>query len=222
MRRDAGMGDRAAFLERVRSQLAGGLPDNPLRPVTGLGEPVPAVTYALDTSDPVARFVEAARGAAAEVHDGVDAGALLARICARTQARSAVVSRDPECDGVTEMLADLGVAVVDPTDRAAVAAADLGVTGAAYGIALTGSLVVDSARAGGRSASLLPPVHLALLDRSRILPDAGALLRHLPERLPGGLPSNLVLITGPSRSADIELQLTVGVHGPRELVIGLR
>jgi L-lactate dehydrogenase complex protein LldG len=85
----------------------------------------------------------------------------------------------------------------------------------------TASTSLWGRRAGSRTASLLPPVHLALVRRDAIVATPGDLLRHLPERLPDGLPSNLVLITGPSRSADIELQLTVGVHGPRELVIGL-
>ena len=106
-------------------------------------------------------------------------------------------------------------------DIAATAGADLGITGAVCGIALTGSLIVGSGRAGARTASLLPGVHLALLPRDAILPTPGHLFRDLPATLPDGLPSNLVLITGPSRSADIEMQLTIGVHGPRHLVIGL-
>ena len=58
-------------------------------------------------------------------------------------------------------------------------------------------------------------MHLALVPASRILASPSALWRHLPERFPDGLPSQLVFITGPSRSADIEFTLTVGVHGPK-------
>lgn len=97
-------------------------------------------------------------------------------------------------------------------------AADLGVTGAVCGIALTGTIVVDSSRAGGRLASLLPPLHLALLPIDAMVADAGEVLRALPARR---LPSNLVFVTGPSKSADTELVLTVGVHGPRKVVVAL-
>jgi L-lactate dehydrogenase complex protein LldG len=217
----AGFGDRRAFLSRVRGRLAGGIPDNPLRPVVGAGQPVPRIRYRTDSADPVDRFVGAARAVAAEVVVGTARDDLIRRVCGAGGVRRAVASRDPECEGVAELLRVLGVEVVAPGDTEAVAAADLGITGALYGLALTGSLVVDSQRAGTRTGSLLPPRHLALLRRDAILPDAGDLWRHLPQRLPAGLPANLVLITGPSRSADIELQLTIGVHGPWELVIGL-
>jgi L-lactate dehydrogenase complex protein LldG len=215
------LGDREAFLGRVRERLHAGIPDNPLRPVADLGGVVPPVDYAVDVSDPVAAFSAAAGALGAEVHEVDDASSLVREVCGELGARRAVVSRDPECDGVADLLGELGVAVVAPGDIGETAESELGITGAAYGIALTGSLVVDSRRAGARTASLLPPVHLALLRKPAILPTAGDLFRHLPDRLPDGLPSNLVLITGPSRSADIELQLTIGVHGPRRLVIGL-
>ena len=215
------MSGRDAFIARVRERLAGGIPDNPLRPVADLGGVVPPVAYAADLGDPVASFTAAATALGAEVVAGTPAHDLVRRVCAERGVQRAVVSDDPECAGVAEVLRDSGVTVVALGDTAATATADLGVTGTAYGIALTGSLVVDSRRAGGRAASLLPPVHLALLPAAAILPTPGDLFRHLGERVPDGLGSNLVLITGPSRSADIELQLTVGVHGPRELLIGL-
>ena len=82
-------------------------------------------------------------------------------------------------------------------------------------------MVVSSARAGGRSASLLPPVHLALLPASRVLASASELWRRMGEHFPDGPPSQLVFISGPSRSADIEFTLTVGVHGPKRVWLGL-
>jgi L-lactate utilization protein LutC len=64
-------------------------------------------------------------------------------------------------------------------------------------------------------------VHLALLPQRRIVPTPGDLLRGWSEERLEVLGSNVVLITGPSRSADIELQLTVGVHGPERVLIAL-
>lgn len=215
-----GKGDRAAFLAHVTERVHGGLPDNPVRPLTAEAAP-PRIAYAVDLDDRVDAFTRALESLTGTVEDATDRAGLISRVVAERDVKRAVVSNDPECDGVEDLLRDLGVEVVALGDVASSAEADLGVTGAAYGIALTGSLVIDSSRAGARTASLLPPIHLALLRRDAILPDPGALLRDLAARLPGGLPSNLVLVTGPSKSADIELILTIGVHGPRELVVGL-
>ena len=108
---------------------------------------------------------------------------------------------------------------VEPLSIEAAARADLGVTSATYGFATTGSVVQESDVAGGRTASLLPPVHLCVLPADRLVPSTAALLRTLGA--PGRLPSNLVVITGPSRSGDIEQIITLGVHGPTALHIAL-
>jgi L-lactate dehydrogenase complex protein LldG len=97
--------------------------------------------------------------------------------------------------------------------------ADVGVTFADYAVANTGTLALVSGGERHRLASLLPPVHVCLLDPSLILPDLGALLRRVAElrHARGDLPHALTLISGPSRTADIEHTVTTGVHGPREL-----
>jgi L-lactate dehydrogenase complex protein LldG len=68
--------------------------------------------------------------------------------------------------------------------------------------------------------SLVPPIHCALLDVDRICSTLHELIA--TERWAGGMPTNALLITGPSKSADIEQTLTYGVHGPRELIVLLR
>ena len=65
-----------------------------------------------------------------------------------------------------------------------------------------------------RVASLLPPVHVAIVERQQIVPDVIDAVAHLSRLETDQLPSNAVLITGPSKTGDIELQLTTGVHGP--------
>ena len=215
-------GDREAFLTRLRQRLAEPA-EPPLRPIAPWSGSVGAVGYRADLSDRVAAFeraLEAVAGQARRLAGRAERDALLAEICAAHTVRRAVVSRDPECDGVLDALRGLGVEAETLDSASQAAAADLGVTGAAFGVALTGSVLVDAERAGGRTASLLPPVHLALLRQDRIVDTPGAILRAMPKR-PTALPSNLVLITGPSRSADIELQLTLGVHGPRYVWVGL-
>jgi L-lactate dehydrogenase complex protein LldG len=83
-------------------------------------------------------------------------------------------------------------------------------------VAATGSIVVDSARAG-RLVSLLPPVAVFVVDASSVVALTGDVLRHHDERWPDGPPTNVVFVTGPSRSGDIEMILAVGVHGPGEV-----
>lgn len=102
--------------------------------------------------------------------------------------------------------------------RAELLAADAGVTFAQFGIAVTGSLVLLSAQEQHRLASLLPPRHVALLPRSRLLGSLGeafAALRAAGSTAPRS--RTITFVTGPSRTADIELELVVGVHGPKFL-----
>ena len=94
---------------------------------------------------------------------------------------------------------------------------DAGVSEASWGLADTGSVVLAAAPEEPRARSLLPDVHVSLLRRDRIL--AG--LDELFERVGDALPSSLAIVTGPSRSADIEQKLTIGVHGPREVHVVL-
>lgn len=93
--------------------------------------------------------------------------------------------------------------------------ASVGITGALAGIADTGTLALVSSSARPRLASLLPPTHIAILETARLLPHMAAFFAKYPEVTRDA--SNLVFITGPSRTADIELTLQRGVHGPKFL-----
>jgi L-lactate utilization protein LutC len=93
------------------------------------------------------------------------------------------------------------------------ASADVTVEEVLAGIAETGSIVCAGLEGRSVQASLLPSHHVALLPRAKIF----ATLDDFFAAQPTSLPTNLTLITGPSRTADIELTLTVGVHGPSRL-----
>ena len=99
--------------------------------------------------------------------------------------------------------------------REACAAADIGISSVDYALAETGSFVMLSSPENARLISLLPPVNLAVFPRSRILANLDELLSLLPK--PAEQTSSMVLITGPSRTADIEQILVRGVHGPGEV-----
>ena len=91
----------------------------------------------------------------------------------------------------------------------------VGITGAHGALADTGSLVVVSGPGRGRIASLLPPTHIAVIGADQLSPTLATFLRANPDVADVG--SNVVAITGPSRTGDIEGTLVLGVHGPGDL-----
>ena len=136
---------------------------------------------------------------------------------------------------VSDLLAEHSIAKLDyesleqmprDTRRTMILAADVGITSADYAIAETGTLAMFAQPGHERLASLAPPLHIAVIERQQILPDLFDLFAVLgeqglnaatePNTSDTRLPSNVTLITGPSKTGDIELQLTTGVHGPGE------
>jgi len=115
---------------------------------------------------------------------------------------------------VGECLQDLGVELVSPKyGKHALAQCDLGVTEADYALPETGTLVLRSDDDKPRAVSLLPRIHLAILTPSALRAD----MHQVFAEAKGS--HYLVFITGPSRTADIELTVTLGVHGPKNLVV---
>ena len=96
---------------------------------------------------------------------------------------------------------------------------DVGLTTAQAAIAETGTLVLESNEERHRLVSLLPPVHVAFIDAANICATLGEALREVVRKGPMGMSRAITFITGPSRTADIELTLTIGVHGPKELYV---
>ena len=103
--------------------------------------------------------------------------------------------------------------------RQRAATAGIGITGVDYAIAETGSVVVLPRKGLSRLVSLLPPIHIALVrpqDVVESLEDLFALRRLAYYQGDGNMGSYMNFITGPSRTADIEQTLVIGVHGPKE------
>ena len=204
---------RETILASVRAGL-GGASVPALPPVrTGAGVP---------EGERVARFqgmLERVGARLVCVADPAAAGAELARICSAAGVRALVASDAPL---VAVLLADLPPelrALAPDAPRAALFACELGLSAAQWGIAETGTIVLESAEERHRLASLLPPHHVALLPRSRLLGTLGEAFARVR---PGtGVPPSrtITFVTGPSRTADIELELVVGVHGPKHLTV---
>jgi L-lactate dehydrogenase complex protein LldG len=168
--------------------------------------------------DLVEQFTRAARIVGADVEAMSDAASVVAYISERV-AGSVLLSPCPS-------LTKIGLAgVFDKADvkyetedfRACGASAAAGVTGANFGIAATGTVVLESTDESVRIATTLPDKHFVLIDPKKILAtaeEAVPLLEDFHKNLPQAY---LAYITGPSRTADIERVLTIGVHGPSEL-----
>jgi L-lactate dehydrogenase complex protein LldF len=192
---------RAAFLARVREAVE----DIAVAEPTPIADPPPS-----PIPDPLDRFIEAATALSAEVSVHDSAEAVQARVRALLDGSPALAW---PAEHVPYGAAD-GVQLVDPS---AGADATVGLTGADAAIANIGALLLGCRPGRPRTPSMLPPLHIAVLRREDIHPDrASALVATTALRSEC---SSVHLIAGPSRTADIELTLTLGVHGPGRLAI---
>lgn len=101
------------------------------------------------------------------------------------------------------------------------AGCDASVTGCKYLIARTGSIMVTADQPGGRSASAYAPVHICIAYSNQLVYDIKDALQDLQKTYKDNLPSLITMATGPSRTADIEKTLVVGIHGPKEVYVFL-
>jgi L-lactate dehydrogenase complex protein LldG len=194
----------------------------------------PDLSPPLTRDELIARFTAEAEALTVVVHRADGDAAAATKVGEAVSARGAtrVLAWDEKwlnCRGVAATLRASGVTLEPcwlPRDAAGrrerLAELDdivVGVTGAVAGLADTGSVALVSGPGRGRIASLLPPLHIAMLRVSQLHASYAAFLASHPRIEDVG--SNLVLITGPSRTADIEMTLTRGVHGPGEVHVVL-
>ena len=207
---------REAMLSSIREAL-GRKADDPVAEAPPVRLRVPET----DRAGRIAQFLAALE--ALNVHSLVAADHGQARdyVADLVRGKSAVASNDP-------LLEELGVLELPEVEggvrdlaslREKTARCEIGITSASYGLADTGSLVMLASQKEARLVSLLPPVHVALLPTERLLSGLDELFGMLP--VPARSTSSLVLITGPSRTADIEQILVRGVHGPGEVHVVL-
>ena len=214
-------GDRRAFLARARESLADGVTTNHVHEPPQPSGQAPRPEYlVVDADDLAGTFERIAADQGSVVHrcDGpAPTTELLAALVLEHALATAVCSAEPNATALAGSLQQLGVEILEPTLEN-VAAADLGITSAVAVVAATGSLVLDNAVADGRTVSLLPRVHLCTAPTDRIVATPADVWRTFTGH-PELLPSNLVWVSGPSRTGDIEQLLTVGVHGPVTCIV---
>ena len=215
---------REEFLHRVRQAVSTGN-----RPgAASSREPRGRVGYQGGGSDPVRRFRDEFTALGGRFHLVADDGSCVAKVVELVKATSsrrlllgkgAVINslelrkrlKDPRTEGIS-------VEELTPEScREPFFAADLGISGVDYLVAETGTVVLHSGPDQPRSLSLLPPVHIAIAERSQLVPDLFDLFPSYDHQPAATLPSCLTFITGPSKTGDIELRLVTGVHGPGEI-----
>jgi L-lactate dehydrogenase complex protein LldG len=165
----------------------------------------------VDREDRIASLLERVEALAGRACRTADPAAYVSEVLA---GRTAVASNSPVLEqfGITQ-LPGVQTGFIDRDRlRAACAAAGAGITSADYALADTGTLVMIASPAEARLISLLPPLHIAVVPQDRILTGLDELFSLLAR--PAEQTSSMVLITGPSRTADIEQILVRGVHGP--------
>jgi L-lactate utilization protein LutC len=211
---------RERFLQSICQAVAEGnkVGGSPALPERG------AVGYQGAGADPLARLRDELTAAGGQLHLVADEGGAVAAVGRLVHERLAgrvLLAGGDFIDslGLESALASSGVEVVvcsrlgADESKLAFFGADIGITGVDGVIAETGTLVLATRPDQPRSASLLPPVHIAVAHRRQILAD----LFDLFEPAATQPAACLTLITGPSKTGDIELKLVTGVHGPGEL-----
>ncbi|HEU4711461.1 MAG TPA: lactate utilization protein [Pyrinomonadaceae bacterium] len=191
------MSSRETILKSIRSHLAASPPDDPSESVTAV-VPIPVL------EEPLALFkqsLEAVNG-----H------------CVVVETEDEIVQE------VTRISGKIAISDAPWLNRLGVKPwtgnifdCDVGISTAQAAIAETGTLVLDSACERHRLVSLVPPVHIAIVDASSIFRTLGEALAFIYQN--GNISPAVTFITGPSRTADIELTLAIGVHGPQELFV---
>ncbi|ABZ82981.1 conserved hypothetical protein [Heliomicrobium modesticaldum Ice1] len=115
-------------------------------------------------------------------------------------------------------LAKTGVTISEKLDRHELDIADVGITFVPYAVAETGSIFHPETDPLGRAVTMLPPTHIAVVPFNKILPTVAEALETVVKDF-GAVPGYMSFISGPSRTADIERVLTIGVHGPSKLIV---
>ena len=221
------MADRAEFLESVRHRTRTGKYKPTHAPDvawTSKGEPREREPI----EDLPARFLEeleALEGHGERVGSVEEARDYVLSLVQEKGANRLVRWDDEELEamGVDGPLEESGVEVAVWRDlddfREVAGEAEIGLTTAEWAVAETGSLVLTGGPGRGRTVALLPTTHVAVIPVERVLSTVPEVIERYAKA--GGLPANVCFHTGPSRSGDIEMSLTIGMHGPGDVRVVL-
>lgn len=211
-----------SFMNHIASKLGRARvtskPDHPFR-----GSPDFWRAYEWSEDERIERFTSnfvAGGGHVKRLSDWAAVKQFIQEKAAETGARHIIRQEQPELDALEleHSIPDTVIRVwnSDPDEqwRARAAESDIGIVVADHAAAYTGSLTVLSAKEKGRSVSLLPTILIAIIPIERMKTRLGEILVEFDQAGREQLPAGIHFISGPSRSSDIENDLTIGVHGP--------
>jgi len=219
-----------AFMKHIANRLGRDQPltTPPERPVAGALDSWR--TYTLDSEERITQFLknwENLGGSAVRLANMEEARDYLDRLVGEMKAKRIIQEDHPELAQIVSESPDLHLSVWGDQDfaamRKAAAEAEIGIVMADFAIADTGTLVITSTPKRGRSLSLLPTIFVGIVKAEDIKTKMGDVLSIIQTWNGKEMPAGIHFVSGPSRSADIESDLTIGVHGPsivHALVIG--
>lgn len=205
----------SSVIENVRRSL-GRTEQTPLAARPAIREPRQPGSAASETADFLDEIRKLSGVTLQLAPDGITEA--LKALVAENNIRKATCWHSPlfEQLGIENSLRSLGIELVSPNaDKHEMALCDLGITEADYLLPETGTLVLRSSVEKPRAVSLLPRIHLAIVRSEALRADMHQVFSEAKDS------PYLVFITGPSRTADIELTVTLGVHGPKSLFVWL-
>ncbi|MCS5695784.1 LutC/YkgG family protein [Desulfofundulus thermocisternus] len=176
----------------------------------------------LDLEQLYETFVIRARALGTEVYRvrGMsEARDLVGRLIKEMGAQKVALSESPllSAADLGRAVAGSGAEVIKGNPREVAETADVGISSFEMAVAETGTLVQDATDINRRLVSMLPPVHLALVPTGCLVATLKEAINNLAAR--GQVPGYVAFVSGPSRTADIERVLTIGVHGPGRLAV---
>jgi L-lactate dehydrogenase complex protein LldG len=210
---------REAILGSIRSHLAASAPHDQRELRVHHENPVnrSEVPLSLKSVESFKQSLESVDGRCVVARGDAEIAQALTQIVTAVGGQRIAISDNPEVERLLQ-LTDLEIEELGITPNpGGIFRFDVGITTAQAAIAETGTLVLDSASERHRLVSLVPPVHIAIVDASKICATVSEVLTLL--RKDDEISPAVTFVTGPSRTADIELTLTIGVHGPQELYV---
>jgi L-lactate dehydrogenase complex protein LldG len=219
---------REAMLRSIRSHLAASVQLDEREGINHASVPTVVAIVPPENGNPLSlvesfkKNLEAVNGQCIVVRNELEIVRALTKIITDLQAtnlraRRLAVSNAPALQRLVKLIAvEIDELCITPS-VADLFSVDVGITTAQAAIAETGTLVLDSSRERNRLTSLVPPVHIAIIDAAQIHESLGETLSALQRD--GEVSPIVTFVTGPSRTADIELTLAIGVHGPQELYV---
>lgn len=120
-----------------------------------------------------------------------------------------------------KLITPVATQLADRLVKKDLAQCDVSITGCESLVARTGTIVMSSAQTSGRTASVYAPIHICVAYTNQLVYDLKDALQKAKDKYGNNIPSLLTFATGPSRTADIEKTLVVGVHGPKEVYLFL-